>query len=102
MSKISKPLEKVVALAALSLAACGAGADARLFDTGGTPVAALIPALPMIMPWMLPGIALTLALGPQAPEAPPAMAAMVPVVATALWTVVFTAVAIWRFGREEF
>ena len=69
---------------------------------GGTPVAALVPALPMIMPWMLPGIALTLALGPLAPEAPPAMAAIVPVVATALWTVIFTAVAIWRFGREEF
>ncbi len=42
MSKVSKPFEKVFALAALSLAACGAGADARLFETGGTPVAALV------------------------------------------------------------
>ena len=27
---------------------------------------------------------------------------IIPVIATAVWTVVFIGVALWRFGREEF
>jgi hypothetical protein len=27
---------------------------------------------------------------------------IIPVVATALWTVLFLGVALWQFGREEF
>ena len=38
-----------------------------------------------------------LALGSELPSVWP-----VPVAATALWIVVMTAVALWRFGREEF
>jgi Tfp pilus assembly protein PilF len=43
LSKLSKPFEKAIALAALSLAACGVGADPRLSDwADGTPVVAFV------------------------------------------------------------
>jgi hypothetical protein len=69
---------------------------------GGSIVAALVPAVTMIMPWMLPAIAMALALGPEAPGTIPALAMIIPMVATALWAVIFTVIAIWRFGRDEF
>jgi ABC-2 type transport system permease protein len=60
-----------------------------------------LPQLAAIFPWKLDGVALLLALGPQAPgPLPPS--AIVPVIATILWIVIFIALAIWRFGKEEF
>jgi ABC-2 type transport system permease protein len=69
---------------------------------GGSIVAGLVPAVTMIMPWALAAIAMVLALGPEAPGSIPLAMTVIPVVATALWTAVFTAVAIWRFGKDEF
>ncbi|HRQ42657.1 MAG TPA: ABC transporter permease subunit [Chloroflexota bacterium] len=51
----------------------------------------------IITPWPLGDIAGALALGNPLPAIWP-----VPVVATTVWIVVLTAVALWRFGREEF
>jgi len=57
--------------------------------------------IPMVIqlftPWPLGDVAGGLALGSELPSVWP-----VPVAATALWIVVMTAVALWRFGREEF
>ena len=52
--------------------------------------------LSLVMPWKLPSIA---ALSAQQPLP---LAVYVPVVATACWVALFIAVALWRFGREEF
>jgi ABC-2 type transport system permease protein len=60
-----------------------------------------LPQLVAVFPWKLDGVALLLALGPQAPGPLPPIA-IVAVIATGLWIVIFTALAIWRFGREEF
>ena len=59
------------------------------------------PDAAMIFPWMLGQIALVLALGPSAPQPLPPNA-IVPVVATILWIVVFVALAVWGFRKEEF
>ncbi len=48
-------------------------------------------------PWPLPDVAGGLALGQELPSIWP-----VPIIATAFWIVIMTAVALWRFGREEF
>jgi ABC-2 type transport system permease protein len=57
-----------------------------------------------IMPWALTmplgqtagsSLALALALGQPLPS-------LTPIIATAVWCVVFTAVAVWRFNRDEF
>jgi ABC-2 type transport system permease protein len=58
----------------------------------------LIPqAALLVLPWTLGQSAVGLALGSALPAVWP-----IPVVATALWTVLFIGVALWRFGREEF
>jgi ABC-2 type transport system permease protein len=69
------------------------------FASGLVPL--VLPALAAILPGTLSGVALLLALGPRAPQALPPTA-IIPVIATILWIVIFTALAIWRFGREEF
>ena len=61
-----------------------------------------IPWLAKIMPWALTastnlGTSLALALVQQQP-----LPSLIPIVATALWVVLFIAVAIWRFAREDF
>lgn len=57
-----------------------------------------IPFTVMILtPWPLPDIASGLALGTELPPVWP-----VPILATAVWSVIMTVIAIWRFGREEF
>ncbi len=48
-------------------------------------------------PWMLKDIAVGLALGSPLPASWPS-----PVIATAIWSVLFVGLALWRFGREEF
>jgi ABC-2 type transport system permease protein len=53
--------------------------------------------LQMITPWMLPDVGVGLAFQQPLPDIWP-----IPVVACVVWVVVFTAVALWRFGREEF
>jgi hypothetical protein len=50
-----------------------------------------------VTPWPLPDVATGLALGTELPSVWP-----VPIIATVIWIVVMTAVALWRFGREEF
>jgi len=50
-----------------------------------------------ITPWLLPDVGAGLALQRPLPDI-----WFVPVVASAIWTVLFSIVALWRFGREEF
>jgi len=50
-----------------------------------------------VTPWLLPDVGIGLALQQPLPDI-----WFVPVVASAIWIVVFSAVALWRFGREEF
>jgi ABC-2 type transport system permease protein len=54
-------------------------------------------AVVLAFPWMLKDLAVALTLGSALPVVWP-----IPVVATALWTTLFLAVALRRFGREEF
>jgi hypothetical protein len=60
-----------------------------------------MPWLEDILPWKLisgisePPLAGYMALGAPLPT-------VVPIIATILWCVVFTGVALWRIGREEF
>jgi ABC-2 type transport system permease protein len=57
-----------------------------------------LPALvTMIFPWKLSELAPALALEQPLPPGWP-----IPVIATAIWTVVFIGMTLWRFGREEF
>ncbi len=51
----------------------------------------------ILTPWPLPDISAGLALETSLPSIWP-----VPIIATSIWIVVMTAVALWRFGREEF
>jgi hypothetical protein len=51
----------------------------------------------LALPWTLKDSAVGLALGSALPPV-----WIIPVVATALWTALFLALALWRFGREEF
>jgi ABC-2 type transport system permease protein len=51
----------------------------------------------IVTPWPLADIAGGLTLGTDLPSVWP-----VPIVATSIWIVVMTALALWRFGREEF
>ena len=65
--------------------------------------AGMAPWLVDIMPWSLttdvgpsrPTIALSMALGQPLPT-------WMPVIATAVWCLIFTGIALWRFQREEF
>lgn len=50
-----------------------------------------------VTPWLLPNVGVGLALQQSLPDIWP-----IPIVACAIWIVVFTAVALWRFSREEF
>ena len=57
-----------------------------------------IPFQVLIMtPWPLPDVASGLALGTELPSVWP-----VPIIATGFWIVIMSAVALWRFKREEF
>jgi ABC-2 type transport system permease protein len=51
----------------------------------------------IVTPWPLADIAGGLTLGSDLPSVWP-----VPIIATSIWIVVMTALALWRFGREEF
>ena len=51
----------------------------------------------LIFPWKLSELAPALALGQPLPPGWP-----IPIIATAVWTVVFIVIALWSFGREEF
>lgn len=57
----------------------------------------LPPTLLAVTPWMLPDISAGVALGIPLPDN-----WVVHVVITSIWIVVFTAVALWRFSREDF
>jgi ABC-2 type transport system permease protein len=68
------------------------------FIMTGLLLKSLIPMQVLIVtPWPLGDVAGGLALGSELPSIWP-----VPIIATALWIVVMTAAALWRFGREEF
>jgi ABC-2 type transport system permease protein len=68
------------------------------FIMTGLMLKSLIP-LPVLIvtPWPLADVAGGLALGSELPSVWP-----VPIIATILWIVAMTAVALWRFNREEF
>jgi ABC-2 type transport system permease protein len=53
--------------------------------------------LTLLFPWKLSELAPALALQQPLPVGWP-----IPIIATAVWTAVFIAIALWRFGREEF
>ncbi|MCB8983269.1 MAG: hypothetical protein H6659_05580 [Ardenticatenaceae bacterium] len=55
------------------------------------------PVVAMVTPWYLPDISASVAVQMPLPEN-----WFVPLLATGCWTVLFTAVALWRFSREEF
>jgi ABC-2 type transport system permease protein len=58
----------------------------------------LLPqAAQLALPWTLGKSAVGLVLGSPMPAIWP-----IPVAATAVWTIIFVGVALWRFGREEF
>lgn len=65
-------------------------------------VLGIVPQLATIMPWKLttpigPEGAVALQVATQQPNIDP-----LPIVITAAWCVLFTGVAIWRFGKQEF
>lgn len=58
----------------------------------------LVPLeLQTITPWLLPDVGGGLAMQQTLPDI-----WFIPVVASAIWTVVFSVIALWRFSREEF
>jgi len=69
----------------------------------GNNLAALLPWLGKIMPWNL-----VMNLGPDTPSMAVALAqghplpTVTPIIGTAVLTIIFIAVALWRFQREEF
>jgi ABC-2 type transport system permease protein len=68
------------------------------FIMTGLLLKSLIPLpIQIVTPWPLPDVATGLALGTELPSVWP-----VPIIATMIWIAVMTAVALWRFGREEF
>jgi hypothetical protein len=71
------------------------------FMFAGNIVPNVLPDAAMFFPWMLNQVALVLALGSSAPQALPATA-VIPLIATSLWIVIFVVLSIWRFGKEEF
>ena len=76
-----------------SVSAIGLG-----FLFGGQIFPNFIPLwLTLLFPWRLSELAPALALGQPLPTG-----WLIPVIATAAWIIVFIAIALWRFGREEF
>ena len=68
------------------------------FLFGGLILADFLPDwVTLIFPWPLKDVAAGLALGNALPPVWP-----IPVIATAIWTLIFIGVALWRFKREEF
>jgi len=68
------------------------------FIMTGLLLKSLIPQMIQIVtPWPLPDVASGLALGTELPSVWP-----VPIIATVIWILAMTALALWRFGREEF
>jgi ABC-2 type transport system permease protein len=68
------------------------------FIMTGLMLKGLIPLMVQIVtPWPLGDVAGGLALGTELPSVWP-----IPIIATSIWIVVMTAVALWRFEREEF
>jgi ABC-2 type transport system permease protein len=64
----------------------------------GLLISGMVPqVIQLATPWLLPDIAVGLALQQPLPDI-----WFVPLIANGLWIVVFTAVALWRFSREEF
>jgi len=61
----------------------------------------IFPIGMVIFPWSLPGLSMMLALGADAAGAI-STTAIIPLLATIMWTVLFIVVALWRFERQEF
>ena len=57
----------------------------------------LPPLVTLLFPWKLSELAPALVLAQPLPAGWP-----IPIIATAIWIIVFIAIALWRFGREEF
>ncbi len=71
------------------------------FMFAGNVIPNALPDSAALFPWMLGQIALVLALGSRAPQSLP-LTAIIPVIATLVWIMIFIALAIWRFDKEEF
>ena len=68
------------------------------FIMTGLLLKSMIPLpIQIVTPWPLADVASGLVLGTELPSVWP-----VPIIATVIWIAVMTAVALWRFGREEF
>ncbi|MFO7592080.1 MAG: ABC transporter permease subunit [Acidimicrobiia bacterium] len=61
---------------------------------GGDVILGLAPRLAEVSPWLLSRFTIVVANGEALPT-------YLPLVATVLWSAAFTAIAIWRFGRED-
>jgi ABC-2 type transport system permease protein len=68
-----------------------------LLFTGFVPSNFMPQIFQFVLPWTLKSSAVGLVLGSELPSV-----WVIPVVATALWVVVFLGLALWRFSREEF
>ena len=67
------------------------------FLLGGSSVRSVLPTLAQVMPWTLPDLAGAIAQGQQlSPNA------YLPILGTAVTTVLIIGAALWRFNREEF
>lgn len=65
---------------------------------GGIFFSGMLPeAMVMLTPWLLPKLSSAVAVGMPLPAN-----WYVPLIATGVWSVLFTLVALWRFNREEF
>jgi ABC-2 type transport system permease protein len=73
------------------------GAAMGVLFVGFLPPNFIPQAVMLALPWTLKNSAVGLVLGTALPAV-----WIVPVIATALWTVLFLGLALWRFGREEF
>jgi ABC-2 type transport system permease protein len=67
------------------------------FLFAGMLLPSFVPQVAVVFPWQLGDIATGLTLGTRLPATWP-----IPVLATAGWTLLFIAAALWRFAREEF
>lgn len=71
------------------------------FMFAGNVLSSFVGNAAAFFPWLLSQVALALALGSSSP-APLPPTAVLPVIATILWTALFIGLAVWRFGKEEF
>ncbi|MBE0409425.1 MAG: ABC transporter permease subunit [Anaerolineales bacterium] len=64
---------------------------------GGSFLSSIFPPISLITPWMLPDITSLIAIGETIPPL-----FWIPIISTAIWSIIFVGVALWRFQHHEF